>query len=64
MPNSWKMMMSLEFLSMRSGIEFGLGKVFFTYFLQEHDCEKWHYNLNVKAYREHLVLHLKINDRG
>ena len=48
-PNSWKILMSLECLSMRNDIEFGLSEVLFTYFLQEHDREKGHYNLYVRS---------------
>ena len=64
MPNSWRILMSLECLSMKSGIEFGMGEVFFTYFLLEYDHQKGRYNLYVRSNREQLVLHLKTNDHG
>ena len=40
MPNSWRVVMTLECISMRHGIEFGLGEMLYTYFLREHDREK------------------------
>lgn len=56
--------MSLECLSMRSGIEFGLGEVLYTYFLQEHDPKKGYYQLYVNQNRAQLVNHLRTNDRS
>ena len=61
MTNSWKILMSLKCLSMRSGIEFDLCEVLYTYFLGEHKCENGRYNLYV-SHREQLVHHLKTND--
>ena len=49
---------------MRSGIEFGLGEVLYTYFLREHDCEKGRYQLYVRLNRVQLANHLKTNDHG
>ena len=64
MPNSWRILMSLECLSMRSGIVCGLGEVLYSYFLREHDLEKGHYLLYMRLDRVQLVSHLKTNDHG
>ena len=49
---------------MRHGIKFGLGEMFYTYFLREHDREKGRYNFYVRLNRVQLVNHLKTNDHG
>ena len=64
MPNSLRVLMTLACISMRHGIEFGLGDMLYTYFLREHDSEKGQYNLYVLPNRVHLVNHLKTNDCG
>ncbi|KAL5578058.1 hypothetical protein UlMin_019757 [Ulmus minor] len=64
MPNSWRVLMTLECISMRHGIEFGLGEILYTYYLREHDREKGRYNFSVRPDRVQLVNHLKTNDRG
>ena len=48
---------------MRSGIEFGVSELLYTYFLREHDHEKGRYNLYVRQDRVQLVNHLRTNDR-
>ena len=62
MPNSWRILMSLECLSLRNGVEFILGEVVYTYFLREHDKDKGRYQLDVWHERVHLVTHLRMND--
>ena len=47
MPIAWRILMTLECISMRHDIEFGLGELLYTYFLWEHDHEKGRYNLYV-----------------
>ena len=64
MPNSWRVLMTLECISMRHGIEFGLGEMLYTYYLREHDREKGRYNFYVRPDRVQLVNHLKTNDRN
>ena len=54
--------MSLECIRMRHGIEFGLGELLYTYFLQKHDREKGRHNLYVRPDRVQLVNHLRTND--
>ena len=39
MPRAWRLLMSLECLSMKSGIEFGLEELLYSYYLNEHDKE-------------------------
>ena len=56
--------MSLECLSMRSAVEFGLGKVLYTYFMWEHHKEKGRYQLYVRHEKVHLVIHLRSDDCG
>ncbi len=56
--------MTLECISMRNEIEWGLGELLYTYFLWEHDREKGRYNLYVRPDQVQLVNHLKTNDRG
>ena len=60
-PNAWRILMSLECLSMRNGMEYGLGEVLYT-LLREHDCEKGRYQLYVRSDRVQLVNHLGTND--
>lgn len=63
MPNAWRILMSLECISMRTGIEYGLSELLYTYFLREHDREKGRYNLYVRPDRDQLVCCLRTNDR-
>ena len=62
-PNAWKILMTLECINMRHGIEFGLKELLYTYFLWEHDHEKGQYNLYVRPDRVQPVNHLRTNDR-
>ena len=64
MPNAWRILMSLECISIRHEIKFGLGELLYTHFLQEHDREKGRYNLYVRPDRVQLVNHLRNNDCG
>ena len=43
MPNFWRLLLSLECLSMRHDIEFILREVLFSYYFKEHDKEKSHF---------------------
>ena len=40
MPNMWRLLMSLECLSIRQNVEYKLGEVLYTYYLKEHDKER------------------------
>ena len=40
MPNTWRVLMSLESLSIRHGVDFKLGEVLFSYYLKEHDTDR------------------------
>ena len=64
MHNTWRILMTLKYISIRHGIEFGLRKLLYTYFLHEHDHEKGYYNLYVWLDWVQLVNHLRTNDRG
>ena len=45
MPNAWRILMSLESLSIRHGVECKLEEVLFSYYLKEHDTDKGRYKL-------------------
>ena len=40
MTNAWRILMSLECLSIRHGIACELGEVFYSYYLKENDIDK------------------------
>ena len=40
MPNAWRVLMSLESLSIRHEVDYELGEVLFSYYLKEHDTDK------------------------
>ena len=40
MPNAWRVLMSLESLSVHHGVDCKLGEVLFSYYLKEHDTDK------------------------
>ena len=45
MPNAWRVLMSLESLIIRHGVECEIGEVLFSYYLKEHDKGKGRYKI-------------------
>ena len=45
MPNAWRVLMSLESLSIRHEVKCGLREVMFSYYLKEHDTNKGMFKL-------------------
>ena len=64
MPNAWRVLMSLESLSSRHGVDCDLGEVLFSYYLKEHDVDKGRYKLIARVGRAPIVTYLRTNDRG
>ena len=64
MPNAWHLLIFIECLSMRHGVEFELGEVLFSYYLKEHDKKKGHFQLLLRRERSLLVTCLWSNDSG
>ena len=64
MSNAWRVLMSLERLSIRHGVDYELGEVLFSYYLKEHDVDKGHYKLIARAGRAPIITCLHTNDRG
>ncbi|KAL5563464.1 hypothetical protein UlMin_033211 [Ulmus minor] len=64
MPNAWRVLMSLESLSVRNGVDCELGEVLFSYYLKEHDKDKGRFKLIARVGRAPIVTCLRTNDRG
>ncbi len=64
MPNAWRVLMSLESLGSRHGVDCELGEVLFSYYLKEHDVDKGRYKLIARVGRVPVVTCLRTNDRG
>ncbi|KAL5580186.1 hypothetical protein UlMin_012628 [Ulmus minor] len=64
MPNAWRVLMSLESLSIRNGVDCELGEVLFSYYLKEHDKDKGRFKLIVRVGRAPIITCLRTNDRG
>ncbi|KAL5552582.1 hypothetical protein UlMin_039983 [Ulmus minor] len=64
MPNAWRVLMSLESLSVRHGVDCELGEVLFSYYLKEHDKDKGRFKLITRVNRAPIVTCLRTNDRA
>ena len=64
MPNAWRVLMSLESLGSRHGVDCELGEVLYSYYLKEHDVDKGRYKLIARVGRAPIVTCLRTNDRG
>ena len=64
MPNAWRVLMSLESLSIRHGVECELGEVLFSYYLKEHDKDKGRFKLIARVGRAPIVTCLRTNNRA
>ncbi|KAL5543291.1 hypothetical protein UlMin_011001 [Ulmus minor] len=64
MPNAWRVLMSLESLSVRNGVDCELGEVLFSYYLKEHDKDKGRFKLIAGVGRAPIITYLRTNDRG
>ncbi|KAL5573741.1 hypothetical protein UlMin_023338 [Ulmus minor] len=64
MPNAWRVLMSLESLSVCKGVDCELGEVLFSYYLKEHDKDKGRFKLIARVGRAPIITCLRTNDRG
>ncbi|KAL5567410.1 hypothetical protein UlMin_030574 [Ulmus minor] len=64
MPNAWRVLMSIESLIVRHGVDCELGEVLFSYYLKEHDKDKGRFKLIARVGRAPIVTCLRTNDRG
>ncbi|KAL5580801.1 hypothetical protein UlMin_013243 [Ulmus minor] len=64
MPNAWRVLMSLESLSIRHGVKCEIGEVLFSYYLKEHDKDKGRYKMIARVGRAPIITCLRTNDRG
>ncbi|KAL5569074.1 hypothetical protein UlMin_025649 [Ulmus minor] len=64
MPNAWRVLMSLEGLNVRHGVDCELGEMFFSYYLKEHDKDKGRFKLIARVGRALIVTCLQTNDHG
>ena len=64
MPNAWRVLMSLESLSVRHGVDYELGEVLFSYYLKEHDKDKGRFKLIARVGRAPIVTCLRTNDHA
>ena len=64
MPNTWRILLAVECLSMWYGVAYELGEVLHSYYLKEHDIEKGRYQLIFCKERVLLVTCLRTHDRG
>ncbi|KAL5580129.1 hypothetical protein UlMin_012571 [Ulmus minor] len=64
MPNAWRVLMSLESLSVCNGVDCELGEVLFSYYLKEHDKDKGRFKLIARVGRAPIITCLRTNDRG
>ncbi|KAL5582334.1 hypothetical protein UlMin_014776 [Ulmus minor] len=64
MPNAWRVLMSLESLSVHNGVDCELGEVLFSYYLKEHDKDKGRFKLIARVGRAPIITYLRTNDRG
>ncbi|KAL5583527.1 hypothetical protein UlMin_015969 [Ulmus minor] len=64
MPNAWRVLMSLESISIRHGVECEIGEVLFSYYLKEHDKDKGRYKMITRVGRAPIITCLRTNDRG
>ena len=60
--NVWRLLMSLECLSMRHVVKCKLGEVLYSYYLKEHDKENMQYQFILRKDRSALVTCLRSND--
>ena len=62
MPNAWRILMSLEVLSVQHGVEWDVRDVLYSYYLKEHDTEKGRYQLIARIGRVPIITCLRTND--
>ena len=64
MSNAWRILLALESLSVRNGVECEIGEVLFSYYLKEHDTDKGRYQLTMRVGRVPIFTCLHTNDRS
>ena len=62
MSNAWRILIALESLSVRHGVECEVGEDLYSYYLKEHDTDKGRYQLITKVGRVPIVTCLCMND--
>ena len=62
MSNDWRILLVLECLSIRHGVECDIGEVLFSYYLKEHDIDKGRYQLITRVSRVPIITCLRSND--
>ena len=62
--NTWRVLMSLESLSIRHGVKYEIGEVFFSYYLKEHDKDKGRYKITARVGYAPIITCLRTNDRS
>ena len=64
MPNAWRVLMMLESLRVRHGVECEIGEVLFSYYLKEHNTDKGRFKLIARVVCAPIVTGLQTNDRS
>ena len=64
MPNAWGVLMSLESLSIRHGVECEIREVLFLYYLKEHDKDKGRYKMIARVGHAPIITYLQTKDHS
>ena len=64
MLNAWRILMALESLSIRHGVECKIGEVLYSYYMKEHNMNKDRYQLTTRVGRVPIITCLRTNDRS
>ncbi|KAL5760374.1 hypothetical protein ACOSQ2_019212 [Xanthoceras sorbifolium] len=62
MPNSWRLLLSIEVLYERRGLSFTLANFLHTYYVKSHEDEPGRYLTSTRPNRPHLITDLTTND--
>ena len=63
-PNTWRILLALESLSMQHRVECDIGEVLFSYNLKKHAIDKGRYQLITKVGRVPIITCLRNNDHS
>lgn len=61
-PNTWRILMALECLSLQHGFECEVGEVLYSYYLKEHNTKKGRYQLITRVSRVPIITCLRTNN--
>ena len=64
MPNSWRILLALERLSVQHRVECEIGEALFSYYLKEHDTDKGRYQLTARIGHVPIVTCLHTNNHS